>query len=132
VKEILMVRLVAVLVFGVFVGPAFADDAPDCNNQKDQTTMTQCAGLDYEAADKELNVVWKELTKPAPDADPEFSAAVLKAQRAWIAYRDGQCEVAGFEARGGSMEPMIVGLCLAEMTRARTKELQRLVDGTGK
>jgi uncharacterized protein YecT (DUF1311 family) len=120
VKEILMVRLVLVLVFGVLVGPAFADDAPDCNNQKDQTTMTQCAGLDYEAADKELN------------ADPEFSAAVLKAQRAWIAYRDGQCEVAGFEARGGSMEPMIVGLCLAEMTRARTKELQRLVDGTGK
>jgi uncharacterized protein YecT (DUF1311 family) len=131
-KEILMVRLVLVLVFGALAGPAFADDVPDCNKQKDQTTMTQCAGLDYEKADKELNGVWKELTKPAADADPEFSAAVLKAQRAWIAYRDGQCAVAGFEARGGSMEPMIVGLCLAEMTRARTKALQRLVDGTGK
>jgi uncharacterized protein YecT (DUF1311 family) len=127
-----MVRLVAILVLVILAGPAFADDAPDCANQKDQTTMTRCAGLDYEEADKELNEVWKELTKPTPDMDPEFSAAVLKAQRAWIAYRDASCAVAGFEARGGSMEPMLVGLCLAEMTRARTKELQRLVDGSGK
>jgi uncharacterized protein YecT (DUF1311 family) len=131
-KEILMVRLVAVLVFGVLAGPAFPDDAPDCNNQKDQRTMNQCAGLDYEKADKELNVVWKQLTTSVPATEPEYADAVLKAQRAWIVYRDGQCAVAGFEARGGSMEPMIVGLFMAEMTRARTKELQRLVDGTGK
>ncbi len=31
--------------------------------------------------------------------------APKKAQRAWIGYRDGQCELAGFEARGGRMEP---------------------------
>ena len=127
-----MVRFALILVFGVIAGPALADDAPDCARQVTQMDMTQCAGLDYEKADKELNGVWKELTKPAADRDPEFSAAVLKAQRAWIAYRDSQCAVAGFEARGGSLEPMLVGLCLAEMTRARTKALQGLVDGTGK
>jgi uncharacterized protein YecT (DUF1311 family) len=29
----------------------------------------------------------------------------------------------GFESRGGSMEPMIVNGCMAEMTRKRIREL---------
>lgn len=115
---------------------AFAGDEPDCNNQVDQNTMTRCAGMDFDEADAELNRVWKEAKKSAEDADAEYSddlkgeaGALLKAQRGWIVYRDGQCELAGFEARGGSMEPMLVNGCLAEMTKARTKELQALVDG---
>ena len=55
--------------------------------------------------------------------------ALLAAQRGWIGYRDGQCELAGFEARGGSMEPMLVSGCLAELTRARTKELKASIRG---
>ena len=51
----------------------------------------------------------------------------LPAQRGWIAYRDGQCELAGFEARGGSMEPMLVSGCLADLTRKRTKELKEFI-----
>ena len=47
--------------------------------------------------------------------------ALLAAQRAWIAYRDSQCELAGFEARGGSMEPMLVSGCLADLTRKRAR-----------
>lgn len=54
--------------------------------------------------------------------------ALKKAQRAWIGYRDGQCELAGFEARGGSMEPMLVSGCLAELTRKRTDELRKIVE----
>ena len=50
-------------------------------------------------------------------------------QRGWIAYRDGQCELYGFEARGGSMEPMLVSGCKADMTRARTKELREFITG---
>ncbi len=118
--------------------PAWSDDAPNCENQMDQQTMNQCAGLDYEKADAELNTVWKAARKSADEADAEYSAdlkgeaeALLKAQRGWIAYRDGQCDLAGFEARGGSMEPMLVSGCLAEMTKARTKELQAYIAGPG-
>ena len=53
--------------------------------------------------------------------------AVLAAQRGWIAYRDGQCEVTGFEAQSGSMEPMLVSGCLADLTRKRTKELKEFI-----
>jgi uncharacterized protein YecT (DUF1311 family) len=132
-----MARSFAILVFAVLcVAPAFADDPIDCDNAMDQNTMTRCAGMDFEKADAELNKVWKQAKGAAEDADAGYSSdmkgeaeALLKAQRGWIAYRDGQCELAGFEARGGSMEPMLVNGCLAEMTKARTRELQAIVDG---
>jgi urease subunit alpha len=47
--------------------------------------------------------------------------ALVTAQRAWIAYRDAECEARGFQARGGTMEPMLVAGCIADVTDARTK-----------
>ena len=104
--------------------------------QMAQQVMNICAYKDYEAADAELNAVWKEARTAAKDLDAELSEdlkgaekALLAGQRGWIAYRDGQCELAGFEARGGSMEPMLVSGCLADLTRKRTKELQEFIGG---
>jgi uncharacterized protein YecT (DUF1311 family) len=54
--------------------------------------------------------------------------ALVKAQRAWIDYRDAECNAAGFQARGGTMEPMLVAGCLADITDKRTKELKELED----
>jgi uncharacterized protein YecT (DUF1311 family) len=54
--------------------------------------------------------------------------ALVTAQRAWISYRDAQCEAAGFQARGGTMEPMLVAGCIADITEVRTKELKALED----
>jgi len=116
--------------------PAAAQDEVDCNNQMAQQDMNYCAARDYEAADAELNTVWKQARAVAKDLDGELSddlkgadKALLAGQRAWIGYRDAQCELAGFEARGGSMEPMLVSGCLAELTRARTKELKAFISG---
>jgi uncharacterized protein YecT (DUF1311 family) len=116
--------------------PAFAEDDIDCENAMAQQDMNACAYRDFEAADAELNETWKEARKAAKELDAELSEelkgadkALLAAQRAWIGYRDAQCEIAGFEARGGSMEPMLVSGCLAELTRARTKELKAFVSG---
>jgi uncharacterized protein YecT (DUF1311 family) len=120
------------------VSAATADDEIDCNNQMAQQVMNACAYKEYEAADAELNTVWKEARTTAKDLDAELSEdlkdaekALLAGQRAWIAYRDGQCELAGFEARGGSMEPMLVSGCLADLTRKRTKELREFITGEG-
>jgi uncharacterized protein YecT (DUF1311 family) len=57
--------------------------------------------------------------------------ALKKAQRAWIDYRDGHCEGVGFEARGGSMEPMVVSGCKAGLTNNRIRELHDLIKGSG-
>jgi uncharacterized protein YecT (DUF1311 family) len=116
--------------------PAFAQDDIDCTSPMAQQDMNYCAEKDFEAADAELNAVWKEARKAAKAIDAEqpgdlkgADKALLAAQRGWIAYRDGQCELAGFEARGGSMEPMLVSGCKAELTRARTKELKDFISG---
>ena len=72
----------------------------------------------------------------AGQSDAEFDkdqqgaeAALVTAQRAWVQYRDGHCDAYGFQAHLGSMEPMLIYQCQAELTRARTKELKELADG---
>ena len=129
------VCFVALLLLAA-VSTAAADDEIDCNNAMGQQDMNACAAKDYDAADAELNTVWKAAGGVAKDFDAELSedlkaaeAALLAAQRCWIAYRDGQCELAGFNERGGSMEPMVVSGCLADLTRKRTKELREFIRG---
>lgn len=126
--RLLFTSLVLLLLTNV---AAAQDEPPDCANQMDQSTMTRCAGNDFERADAELNRIWPGLKKDAQDADAEafegnggYVAALMASQRAWLAYRDAECAWQGFEARGGSMEPMLVNACLADKTRARIKELQ--------
>jgi uncharacterized protein YecT (DUF1311 family) len=116
---------------------AFAEDKIDCANAMAQMEMNMCAYQDFERADAELNAVWKQAKASADELDSQenddsrkgAAKSLLAAQRGWIAYRDGACELAGWEAHGGSMEPMVVSGCLAEKTRARTKELQEFVNG---
>ncbi len=127
-----MKPVLAFAVFALIATPALAqDEVPDCANQIDQNTMTRCAGIDFDKADAELNRIWPGLKKDAQEADAEafegnggYLDALLASQRAWLAYRDAECALQGFEARGGSMEPMLVNACLAEKTTARIKELQ--------
>lgn len=136
------IRLVlasAVLVFSVSF--AFAQNGEldvDCANQITQLDMNVCAARDYEAADTELNAVYRkamdavrEMDEQVKDLGDHYVGAVealKRAQRAWIGYRDGQCELAGFEARGGSMEPMLISSCLADLTTKRTVELKTLYE----
>lgn len=120
--------------------PASAEDQPiiKCEDAVTQSDMTLCAVQEHEAADKMLNEQWPKTKKAVADWDAALEEhqrggvdALMKAQRAWIQYRDGQCEVEGFSVRGGTLEPAIVELCLAELTRKRTAELKALVEGFG-
>lgn len=107
-----------------------------CKNPIDQSTMTRCAFKDYHAADRAMNLQWAKALARRRYLDksnvfpgyplPSYEQALVKAQRAWIAYRDAQCEVEGQEMRGGSGEPEIVGRCLARITRERTAYLEKV------
>lgn len=128
----------SILTLAVSALPANAqDDEPDCSNPVTQADMNICAGKEYEEADAALNAAYKSAMvrmqstdKELGEIEPNYVGAVealKKAQRGWIQYRDGQCDLAGFEARGGSMEPMLVSGCLADLTRKRTQELKELL-----
>jgi uncharacterized protein YecT (DUF1311 family) len=110
----------------------------DCDNAQTQTDMTICAGQDFDEADTELNAQYKltrnEMRQKDADANETTDGAedaLVKAQRAWVSYRDAQCISYGFQARGGSMEPMLVAGCQADLTRKRTEELKELTENSG-
>ena len=135
-----MKALIASLFAAFLVSPAFAQEEPDCADPQTQSDMTICAGIDYTKADATLNEVWDEalfiakeedMLGDADDGRPSNEEALRKAQRAWIAYRDANCAYEGYAARGGSMEPMLVNLCLARLTKERTVLLRRLVQEMG-
>ena len=95
---------------------------PNCDNAQTQLDMTQCAAREYEAADKALNAQYAAVRKRY--SDNEDARKLLRdAQRAWIGFRDAQCDLETLAVRGGSIEPMIRAQCLQGLTEARTKEL---------
>jgi uncharacterized protein YecT (DUF1311 family) len=120
---------------------AAADAVPDCRDPRTQFEMNVCAAEDYKKADAELNRQWAATVARMRaqdkagsvhrDGRPGYHAALLEAQRAWIKFRDLECRVEGYAMRGGSAEPMIVSGCLAEATRARTKQLRTMAEGYG-
>ena len=122
----------------LFSLPAIAQDL-DCEDPQSQEEMTGCAGLAFEDADRRLNEVWPRLVEIAQDNDflgvddgrPSYEETLREAQRAWIGFRDANCTFEGFQARGGTMEPMLIGDCLARMTEARIMELTDLIQAMG-
>ncbi|MFF2319568.1 lysozyme inhibitor LprI family protein [Agrobacterium sp. NPDC058088] len=130
--------MAVLLIAGAAIAPlpAMAQAEPNCKEPQTQADMTICAGKDYEKADKQLNVDYQKLRKllverdKAADADGKGATdALVTAQRAWVAYRDANCALAGFQARGGSMEPMLISSCLADMSGKRAEELRQLSEG---
>ena len=111
-----------------------AANASDCTSAGTQTEMTICASRAYEQADAELNVQWAETAAIMRELDnsidrdfddrPGYFQTMLEAQRAWLAFRDAHCTSEGFYARGGTMEPMLVAFCRAELTKQRTRQLR--------
>jgi uncharacterized protein YecT (DUF1311 family) len=133
----LKIGLIGAALMLFAAGGVNAEDV-DCDNAETQSDMTSCAQARYDEADKGLNGQYKQTRAAMVAIDEDLDGdmkgaeqALLKAQRAWINYRDAQCENYGFQARGGTMEPMLVAGCLADLTDLRTKELKVLADGMG-
>ncbi len=97
------------------------------------STMDQrmCAGDALKASDKMLNEIYQEIKSPlvsSKDADSkEILNRLVTSQRAWITYRDTNCELAGTQMLGGSGEGVIIGDCLASETIKRVKDLSNLL-----
>jgi uncharacterized protein YecT (DUF1311 family) len=133
----MMKRLVPIVLVLMGCVTASAQDEPNCADPQAQIELNLCAWRDFENADAELNRVWKDATATAKALDADepnknlqgAAKALLAGQRGWIAYRDGQCELAGWEAHGGSAEPMMKSGCLAQLTRERTKQLKEFAAG---
>ena len=71
----------------------------------------------YKKADSALNAQWKAISHPLQ---------VMRAQKAWIAFRDAECLAQNSASPDGSLFPVFKYLCLAELTETRAKQLHEL------
>ena len=117
--------------------PVVDPDATDCDDNSPQQMLNICAANAAQAADHELNLVWKRVAAEMKrrdtqidrktDREPLHFDTLLAAQRAWLTFRDKQCLLASFELRGGSGAAQVHGGCFHELTRARIAQLNALI-----
>jgi uncharacterized protein YecT (DUF1311 family) len=115
---------------------ACAEDAVDCANAMSTADLNTCGSQALDAADAELNKVYKKILADfaGPDDGNEdnnkkWVEALRASQRAWVAFRDADCEkLMIFEAGGGSATTGAVLGCMTELTQARTKDLKDRYD----
>jgi len=100
------------------------DPPPNCVSQATQLDMNVCSYRDYLRADIKLNETWKATFK----AGSPVATKLLEAQRAWIAFRDAQCDAAGERYAGGTMQALATNGCLIELTKRRIEDLQAFWD----
>jgi uncharacterized protein YecT (DUF1311 family) len=80
-------------------------------------------GSDFKSADQALNQTFRKIQKRLSD-DADGKARLVKAQRAWNAFRDAECTFQSSGDDGGSAAPMIAAGCQADLTKDRTKQLK--------
>ena len=100
--------------------------AQECADQT-QMGLDQCAGAAYKKTDAQLNKIYGQITARLKDA-PDTKAQLVTAQKAWIAFRDAECKFLAGNAEGGSIYPMLVTQCRADLTQKRVDDLAPLLE----
>jgi len=80
----------------------------------------------YKKADKELNLVYKQVIGKMSEQE---KTNLKTAQRKWIKMKESSCTKEAGEYEGGSMYPMIYHDCLAIKTKKRLTELKKMLIG---
>lgn len=94
------------------------------NDSLTQAEMNETAQQLYEAWDYTLNEVWRVLQQTLEE---DKMQQLTTEQREWIQKKEQAATAAGAEVEGGSMQPMVVSLKAAELTKERVYELLELV-----
>lgn len=123
-----MIRTICITALLLAGAPALlaAQDGGRCPEARTQHDLNVCAAETYARADTVLNERWQQLVRSL-SRQPRRVEVLRTAQRAWIRFRDAQCEFEGLEFDGGSMQPMVELLCMADLTEQRANELAAML-----
>jgi uncharacterized protein YecT (DUF1311 family) len=114
-----------------------------CFDAKTQLASNECFAQLYQETDAQLNVAYNRVVafmkRNLATAQEQNSATqitynetamtkLLAAQRAWLAYRDANCNSVKFQYEGGSIQPTIWSQCMAETTQQRITILTTAYD----
>lgn len=110
---------------------AYAEEnAADLEKSLENDPLTQAeynekSQILYANWDYALNCIWDTLQKTL-DED-EMNALIIE-EREWIAMKELAVKEAGAEVEGGSMQPMVMNLKAAELTKEKVYELIELLE----
>ncbi|RZM79023.1 lysozyme inhibitor LprI family protein [Leptolyngbya iicbica] len=94
----------------------------ECASPDTQTQMNICAGAEYERADVQLNNAYQATLATVSGAQAD---QLVAAEQAWITYRDLYCDFVQGQYAGGSIQPLIYGTCMTQLTQERTALLEQ-------
>ena len=122
-------KLLYIFFAGVlFAGPGASaqTSVPEvCKDMKTQRELNECLASAYGEAERGLHALYQSVkSKLHPAAVTKLQAA----ERAWIRYRDSNCEAEAGLYEGGSIQPAVRWGCLERVTRARIAELHVIYD----
>ncbi|WP_088342535.1 MULTISPECIES: lysozyme inhibitor LprI family protein [Rhodomicrobium] len=128
-----MTRFVLAILALLIPPTAHAQSAKDIDCSKAMSTveMNYCGEKDFDTADKALNEAYQRVIAMVSksDAAPPYDAkswetALRQSQRAWVAFREAECNgLVPMEWSGGTGTTSAVLACMTELTKARTKDL---------
>ena len=100
--------------------PAFAGEQGEPGKGCDGGTyeMVDCLNAQRAHWDKELTIAYQQALK---NAGPQQRDLLRQAERAWIKYRDANCDY--YAAGEGTIARIDAAECLRRMTEARAREL---------
>lgn len=106
--------LVACLLVATLASPALA-----------ASDTVAGAAKEYQAADRELNTIYKTLTTTI-EWGPTTKKQIVQAELAWIKFRDAEAKLAGDMAQADG--EVARWRRMTELTRERTKTLRGYID----
>ena len=120
-----MIRFAALTVLLAVAMPARAQ-FPACSAEMTQPEINDCSHREYMKTDALLNRLYAQIRNQL--ADSKTQQALVAAEKAWIAYRDSECDFETIDSAGGSIRPMELAECLNNKTLAHIAELKRQLD----
>lgn len=111
----------ALVLLTAGIAASRAEDAADCSKAVTQSDINECASKVFQQADGRLNRVYGQLVAKL---DPDARKLLRDAERAWVDYRDKECEFATAANAGGTIRPMYIAQCQTALTKRRTRELE--------
>ncbi len=89
-----------------------------------QSELNRAAREEFAATEEQLRVVYQKLFNAL---DPTGREKLASAEKAWTVYREAQAALEEDQVRGGTAAPTVLNAARAELTRERTRQLQKLL-----
>jgi len=105
---------------------ALAGTQINCAEAVVQADLNECALVEFNTADAALKSQWKTTLRIFAERSSEDTVRLRAAQRAWIAYRDAECDARHPFDLGVSLDKMLNINCRTTLTIERTETLAEL------